>query len=213
MTLNPVPGGIPVAIAPTVTPEQIAEFYPGMIRFARTMAPPSAAEDIVQETWIAVLQGVERFEGRSSFGTWVFGVLRNKLREAVRNEVRRRDVEGPSIDEEADPLSGRIHPPGHPDAGHWSVPPSARFIPEAEAVAGELWAKVGEALDKLPERQRQVVLLRDVMGFSAAEVCALLDLDQTNQRSLLHRGRGKLRADIERYQSGLGCPENRSERL
>jgi RNA polymerase sigma-70 factor (ECF subfamily) len=190
--------------------EQIASLYPAMLRFAHTIAPPALAEDVVQETWIAVLKGASAFEGRSTLRTWIYAVLRNKARQALGSEIRRRarEIEEPAG--EGDPLAGRLHPPGHPDAGHWSVPPSARFIPEERAVTAELRQKVFEALDKLPPRQRMVVLLRDVEDFSAEEVCDLLDLDPGNQRILLHRGRAKLRAHIECYQFGRGCPDSGS---
>jgi RNA polymerase sigma-70 factor (ECF subfamily) len=196
---------------PIWTAEQIAELYPGMVRFARTMLPASVVEDVVQETWIAVLKGIERFEGRATLRTWIYAVLRNKARRALGIEIRRRDREEAELSDEIDPLAGRLHPAGHPDAGHWSVPPSIRFIPEERAAVSELREKVREALDRLPERQRQVVLLRDVEGFSADEVCELLDVDPGNQRILLHRGRGKLRAYLECYHFGRGCPENDSE--
>jgi RNA polymerase sigma-70 factor (ECF subfamily) len=196
---------------PIWTAEQIAELYPGMVRFARTMLPGSVVEDVVQETWIAVLKGIERFEGRATLRTWIYAVLRNKARRALGIETRRRDREEAELIDGNDPLTGRLHPAGHPDAGHWSVPPSTRFIPEERAAVSELREKVREALDRLPERQRQVVLLRDVEGFSADEVCELLDIDPGNQRILLHRGRGKLRAHLECYHFGRGCPENDSE--
>jgi RNA polymerase sigma-70 factor, ECF subfamily len=188
--------------------EQIATLYPAMIRFARTIVPPALAEDVVQETWIAVLKGANTFEGRSTLRTWIYAVLRNKARQALGSEIRRRTVETEEATDESDPLAGRLHPPGHPDAGHWSVPPSARFTPEERTVTAELRRKVLEALDKLPPRQRRVVLLRDVEGFSAEAVCELLDIDPGNQRMLLHRGRAKLRAHIECYQFGRGCPDN-----
>jgi RNA polymerase sigma-70 factor (ECF subfamily) len=191
--------------------EQIASLYPAMLRFARTIVPPAVAEDVVQETWIAVLKGADAFEGRSTLRTWIYAVLRNKARQALGSEIRRRTREVEEAAGECDPLAGRLHPPGHPDAGHWSVPPSARFIPEERAVTAELRQKVFEALEKLPPRQRTVVLLRDVEDFSADEVCDLLDLDPGNQRILLHRGRAKLRAHIECYQFGRGCPDNESE--
>jgi RNA polymerase sigma-70 factor, ECF subfamily len=190
--------------------EKIASLYPGMLRFARTMVPPPLAEDVVQETWIAVLKVANTFEGRSTLRTWIYAVLRNKARQALGSEIRRRTVETEEATDEGGPLAGRLHPPGHPDAGHWSVPPSTRFIPEERAVTAELRHKVLEALDKLPQRQRSVVLLRDVEGFGAEEVCDLLDLDPGNQRILLHRGRAKLRAHIECYQFGRGCPDNES---
>lgn len=187
----------------------VAEYYPGMLRFARTLVPSTAAaEDVVQETWIAVLGGLEGFEGRSGFRTWLYAVLRNKAYKATGREVRLRRYEvtaGPGDDDEgADPhgVADRMHPAGHPDAGHWSAPPSARFLPESSAVNAELGRVLDAELGRLPERQRLVVVLREVDGLSAAEVEELAGIPATTQRSLLHRARARLRAALECYTTG-----------
>ena len=100
--------------------------------------------------------------------------------------------------EAADPLSGRMHPVGHPDAGHWSVPPSRRFLPEDHTVARELGGYLRAALDALPARQRQLVILRDVAGASGEEAAAILELSAEAQRALLYRARGNLRNELEK---------------
>lgn len=187
--------------------QHIAELYPQLLRFARTMVPPDTAEDVVQETCIAALRGRAAFAGRSTVKTWIYAILRNKARAAVNAHVRRRARESDLLEDDDDTLTGRLYPPGHSAAGHWMVPPSARFVPEERAVDAELRMKVFEALQSLPPRQQQVVYLRDIEGASAAEVCDLLDLDAANQRTLLHRGRLRIRARIECYQFGRGCPE------
>jgi RNA polymerase sigma factor (sigma-70 family) len=89
--------------------EQIASLYPGMLRFARTVVPPALAEDVVQETWIAVVNA-NTFEGRSTLRTWIYAVLRNKARQALGSEIRRRTVETEEATDECDPLAGRLHP-------------------------------------------------------------------------------------------------------
>jgi RNA polymerase sigma-70 factor (ECF subfamily) len=94
-----------------------------------------------------------------------------------------------------------MHPVGHPDAGHWSLPPSSRFLPEHQTVESELLGYVRSALDALPERQRQLVILRDIVGTSADEAAELLELSAEAQRALLYRARGNLRTELEkRYQ-------------
>ncbi|VBA39564.1 hypothetical protein LAUMK136_03061 [Mycobacterium attenuatum] len=103
--------------------------------------------------------------------------------------------------QDADPLSGRMHPAGHPDAGHWRVPPSRRFLPEDRTVAQELVELVRTALDALPPRQRQLIILRDLVGTSAEEASEILELSTEGQRALLYRARGNLRNELEkRYQ-------------
>lgn len=186
----------------------VAEYYPGMLRFAQTLVPSSAAaEDVVQETWIAVLGGLEGFEGRSGFRTWLYAVLRNKAYRTTGQEIRLRRYEVvavPEYDGQDDPhgIAGRMHPPGHPDAGHWSMPPEARFLPETAAVNAELGRVLAAELGRLPDRQRQVVLLREVDGLTASEVEELAGIPATTQRSLLHRARARLRGALECYMTG-----------
>ncbi|BAX93037.1 RNA polymerase sigma24 factor [Mycobacterium shigaense] len=171
-----------------------------MLKFARTMVDsPAVAEETVQEAWVQVLQGAGSFEGRSSVATWLFAIVKNTASRHRRREarIRRHEVLAAGDDTDADPLSGRMHPAGHPDAGHWSVPPSRRFLPEDQTVAGELVGQVRAALDGLPARQRQLVILRDLVGASGEEAAAILQLSPDAQRALLYRARGNLRNELE----------------
>jgi len=157
-----------------------------LCRLARTFVGSSAiAEEVVQETWLAVVRGVDRFEGRSSLRTWLFHILVNRARTTATRE-RRADS---GVEPEADRFDS---------AGVWSSPP----VPWAEQVDDRLAAEHAAALardllETLPDAQRQVVVLRDVEGLAAAEVAELLGLSDGNQRVLLHRGRARLRAGLE----------------
>lgn len=193
-------GGIPLATL-------VRDLHRPMVNFARTMVNSAAvAEEAVQEAWIQVLQSSDTFEGRSAVSTWLFGIVRNTASRHRRRESRIRDHEvlaatDPSDAQAADPLSGRMYPVGHPDAGHWSSPPTCRFLPEDQTVTGELVGYVRAALDSLPERQRQLIILRDLVGTSAEEAAKILELSAEAQRALLYRARGNLRNELEkRYQ-------------
>ncbi|ACC41435.1 alternative RNA polymerase sigma factor [Mycobacterium marinum M] len=187
-------GGIPLA-------SLVRDYHRQMVNFARTMvSSPTIAEEAVQEAWVQVIQSSDSFEGRSSVATWLFGIVKNTASRYRRRDSRIRAHEVLAT-EEIDPLSGRMHPAGHPDAGHWSVPPSRRFIPEDQTVAEETVGFVRAALDALPPRQRRLVILRDLLGISAEEAAHTLELSAQAQRALLYRGRGNLRAELEkRYQ-------------
>jgi len=190
-------GGIPLA-------SLVRDFHRPMVNFACTMVnSPAAAEEAVQEAWVQVLKSSASFEGRSSVATWLFGIVKNTASRHRRRDARIREHEllaTPNTDA-ADPLSGRMHPAGHPDAGHWSAPPSRRFLPEDQTVQRELVGYVRDALDALPVRQRQLVILRDLVGVSAEEAAEVLELSTDAQRALLYRARGNLRNQLEkRYQ-------------
>jgi RNA polymerase sigma-70 factor (ECF subfamily) len=188
-------GGVPLA-------SLVRDFHRPMVNFARTMVDSATvAEEAVQEAWVQVLQSSDSFEGRSAVSTWLFGIVKNTASRHRRRESRIRDYEVLADAEAVDPLSGRMHQAGHPDAGHWSVPPSRRFLPEDHTVASELVGYVRAALDALPERQRQLVILRDIVGTPADEAAELLELSAEAQRALLYRARGNLRNELEkRYQ-------------
>jgi RNA polymerase sigma-70 factor, ECF subfamily len=164
-------------------------------RFARTfVATASAADEVVQETWLAVIEGIDRFEQRSSVKTWIYRILMNKAR--TRGVRDRRSV----------PFSStfppdRFLPPDHPEwPGHWATPPPAwEDVPQQQLEARETLAQIRDAIDGLPSPHRQVITLRDVHGWSSAEVCELLDLTAANQRVVLHRARAKVRAALEAY--------------
>jgi RNA polymerase sigma-70 factor, ECF subfamily len=174
----------------------LVERYNGsMLRLAASFVPNSAvAEEVVQDTWLAVLRGLARFEGRSSLRTWMFTILVNRARTTGVREQRTVPIgdAGPVVD------ASRFGPDGA-----WSAPPE-HWIEEAEEriEAGKLTGLLRTAIDGLPARQREVVLLRDVEGLSGAEVCSVLAISEANQRVLLHRGRGKLRQVLEAQLGG-----------
>ncbi len=178
----------------------LVERYNGsMLRLALSFVPSRAvAEEVVQDTWLAVLRGLAAFEGRSSLRTWMFTILVNRARTTGSREQRTIPVAdtGPVVD------ASRFGPDGA-----WSAPPEL-WIEEAEnrIEAGKLADLLRSAINGLPDRQREVVLLRDVEGMSSAEVCTALAISEANQRVLLHRGRGKLRQALE---SGLGTGRSR----
>jgi RNA polymerase sigma-70 factor (ECF subfamily) len=164
----------------------------------------TVAEEVVQETWLAVLEGLDRFEGRSSLKTWVFRILVNR---AISRGVReRRTVPFSSLaaeeaghDEPAvDP--SRFHGPGDPNADAWAIPPrSWEPVPEERLVARETIDVVRRAIGSLPEGQRTVIVLRDVQGLDHREVGDILGITNGNQRVLLHRARSRVRRALEAY--------------
>jgi RNA polymerase sigma-70 factor, ECF subfamily len=186
-----VVGGIPLTTL-------VRDYHRPMVNFARTMVnSPTVAEEAVQEAWVQVITSSNSFEGRSSVATWLFAIVKNTTARHRRRESRIREHEVLAHDD-VDPLSGRMHPAGHPDAGHWSTPPSQRFLSEDDTQASELVARVRAALDALPPRQRQLVILRDLVGTSAEEAAEVLELSAEAQRALLYRARGKLRNELEK---------------
>ncbi len=175
---------------------------PAMLRVARGYVPSrEIAEEVVQETWIALLKGIGSFEARSSLRTWLFTILINT---AKRRGVReRRDVDvavlaftGGTVD------PARFRGSDDPYPGHWlprEVPAPFPDTPEGSVLGNELIALARRELDKLPERQRVVVTMRDMLGLDSAEVCGLLNISVANQRVLLHRGRATVRQVLEDY--------------
>ncbi|HXJ26263.1 MAG TPA: RNA polymerase sigma factor, partial [Streptosporangiaceae bacterium] len=169
----------------------LVERYNGsMLRLAASFVPSRAvAEEVVQDTWLAVLRGLDGFEGRSSLKTWLFRILVNRARTTGSKEQRSVPV--------ADPEPA-VDPSRFDGAGGWADPPE-HWIEAAEGriEAGKLAHRVRAWIDDLPARQREVVLLRDVEGMSSEEVCTVLSLTEGNQRVLLHRGRSRLRQLFE----------------
>jgi RNA polymerase sigma-70 factor, ECF subfamily len=183
----------------------VEELTPALMRLALAHVPSRAiAEDVVQDTWVAVIRGIDRFEGRSALRTWIFQILLNIARTRGKREkrtlpfaaLRNRAEEGrdePAVD--ADRFQGRRGE--YP--GHWSRPPSEWDSPVERLAQGEARDALLEAIADLPPRQRDVITLRDVLGYSADEARNALDLSETNQRVLLHRARSKVRGALERY--------------
>jgi RNA polymerase sigma-70 factor (ECF subfamily) len=186
----------------------VAAHQPTLLRLARLWTKDDAiADEVVQETWVTMLEGIERFEGRSSLKTFLCGTVINIARSRARKEGRTVPMSsiGPEGDEPAvDP--SRFAGTDFPWVGHWRVPPKPfPDDPEAGAMRAELRAQLEEAIAELPEPQRSVLVLRDIEGLSGEEVCNALELTDTNQRVLLHRARSKIRALLERSLAG-GCP-------
>ncbi len=175
----------------------VREWGPAMLRVARmSVNTHASAEEVVQETWLAVLRGLDGFEGRAMFRTWVFRILANQARKRGKVESRTVLVDeldaGPTVD------PARFRGPEDPYSGHWRADAMpVEWSPEPAALAREFRGVLSRALGFLPERQRVVVELRDVHGLDSEEVCQLLNLTATNQRVLLHRGRSRLRAAVE----------------
>jgi RNA polymerase sigma-70 factor (ECF subfamily) len=186
--------------------ELVTRYHGSLVRVARGYVPSRAlAEEAAQETWLAVLDGIDRFEGRSSVKTWLFRILVNRAQ--VRGLRERRTVPDPALagGEGGAPAvePERFRGSEHQWSGHWASPPRRwDGVPEDRLVAAETRAVVDAAIEALPPAQREVIALRDVQGLSAAEVCELLDLSEGNQRVLLHRARSKVRAALERYLDG-----------
>jgi RNA polymerase sigma-70 factor (ECF subfamily) len=186
----------------TVFAQLVDRHTPSMLRVARGYVPShEIAEDVVQETWIALLRGIDNFEGRSSLRTWLFAVMINIAK--ARGVRERRDGDaaiaaytGGTVD------PARFRTGEDPWPGHWregQEPTPFPDTPEGSVLGGELIDVARGELDNLPERQRIVVTLRDILGFDSSEVCELLDISVANQRVLLHRGRAAVRAVLENY--------------
>ena len=175
---------------------------PGMRRFALTFVhTPSVADEVVQESWLGVLRGLDRFEGRSSLKTWIFRILTNIAKTRGQRDGRTLPfsaLEDPGRVPEAAVDADRFLDPEHPRwPGHWTVRPEP--WPEDALVAAETQALVAEAIEALPPAQRAVISLRDVEGWTSEEVRNALELSETNQRVLLHRARSKVRRALESY--------------
>lgn len=180
----------------------VDEHTPSLLRVARGYVPShEIAEEVVQETWIALVKGIATFEGRSSLRTWLFTVMINIAK--TRGIRERRDADaaiaayaGGTVD----PV--RFRAAGDEWPGHWKdgeAPSAFPDTPEGSVLGGELVAVTRAELDKLPQRQRVVVTMRDMLGFDSREVCELLDISVANQRVLLHRGRAVVRQALEDY--------------
>ena len=178
--------------------ELIRALNPSLLRVARMFVPTAAlAEDVVQETWLAVLSGIDRFEGRSSLKTWIFRILTNTAQ--TRGERERRSVPFSALDTDDGGFEPAVERSRFTGTGHWAVLP--RAWPEDRLLAKETRSVVERAIERLPPSQRTVITLRDVEGWTADEVRNTLELSETNQRVLLHRARAKVRRALEQYLS------------
>lgn len=187
----------------------VMELYSGsLLRLAMSFVPSRAvAEEVVQETWMGVLEGIGRFEGRSSFKTWLFRILTNRAKTRGTRERRYEPFglsgsdsdgdDGPSFEDSLFVTEGS-------GKGHWADPPQGwePDTPERVLLSKECRTAIETAINGLPDNQRQVITLRDVEGVSAEEVCNILNISETNQRVLLHRARTKVRCVLDPYVRG-----------
>jgi RNA polymerase sigma-70 factor (ECF subfamily) len=183
----------------------VLRHHAALVRLARaSVSSHAVAEEVAQETWLAVIQGIDGFEGRSSLKSWIFAILVNRARSRGVREKRTvpmsslggKGDDGPAVD------ADRFVPAGQRWGGHWCSPPVPWEGPAERLIAKETLGVVADAIKQLPARQRAVVSLRDVEGWSSEEVCALLELSEGNQRVLLHRGRARVRAALEDHLAG-----------
>ena len=182
--------------------EMVDRYNGSLVRVAMRYLPSRAvAEEVVQDTWIGVIEGIDRFEGRSTVKTWLYKILIYKAR--ARGERERRTVplsalagddSAPSVPTERFRGSDALW------AGHWATPPR-RWDGDAEerALAGEARSVIDAAIAEMPLAQREVIVMRDLSEFSSVQVCDLLGLTEANQRVLLHRARSRVRAALESY--------------
>jgi RNA polymerase sigma-70 factor, ECF subfamily len=172
--------------------ELVTEHTPGMRRLALTYVRTGAvADEVVQEAWLGVLRGIDRFEGRSSLKTWIYRIVANIARTRAVREARSAPFSSLAGDDD----DASVDPDRFLTAGGWAAP----IEPWQAVLESEARAVIDAAIAKLPDQQRQVIELRDVQGWSSADVRNVLELGETNQRVLLHRARSKVRAALEQY--------------
>ncbi len=179
--------------------------HAALLRLAQVyVANPAVAEEVVQDTWLGVLRGLNSFAGRSALKTWIYRILINTAKTRALREARVVPLSAlPDSDGDPDELAADpawFRPPDSEWPGSWhSIPRDWEALPEDRLLSQETLARVGEAIDALPANQRAVIRLRDVEGWGSDEVCNVLDISATNQRVLLHRARSQVRRALERY--------------
>jgi RNA polymerase sigma-70 factor (ECF subfamily) len=178
----------------------VDEHGPTMLRVARLYTPTAAvAEEVVQETWLGVIKGIDRFEGRSSLKTWIFRILANTAKTRGAREGRSipfTSLGGEGRETAVDPERFLGDDTGFP--GHWADPPQRWQGPE-RLLERETLEVIERTIAALPPAQAVVITMRDVAGFDSDEVCNALEISETNQRVLLHRARSKVRRALEEY--------------
>ena len=186
--------------------EIVRRHHQAMVHFAETFVPSRAvAEEVAQEAWLGVIKGIDRFEGRAALSTWIFRIVANIAR--TRGEREHRTVPMATLSDELADGAPSVPPDrfsGPAGRGEWANPPPHwSDLPDEHLLSGHTFERVAEIAAQLSETQRRVFMLRDVEGWSSAEVCNLLDLSEVNQRVLLHRARSRVRAGLE---DELGVP-------
>lgn len=178
----------------------VERYHCSLIRLASSfVGDPAVAEDVAQEAWLGLLEGLPRFAGKASVRTWLFHILVNCARARWRHEHRSVPFSDAGLDGDDRPSvdPARFLPPGQRWSGHWADPPVA--WPEEHALESEIRDVLEGVVATLPAHQRAVLTLRDIEGWSCPEVCAILGISEGNQRVLLHRARTSIRAELERY--------------
>jgi len=183
----------------------VNQYHTSLVRLARIFVRDELmAEELTQETWLAVLQGLNRFEARSTLKTWIFTILTNKAK--TRGQRENRSIVFSDLDEEADSPTvdpGRFRPPdAEKSPNHWTTeakPQPWVGVPEDSLLTQETINIIRQTIDTLPENQKTVITLRDVHELSSEETCNILNISETNQRVLLHRARARVRQALEEY--------------
>jgi RNA polymerase sigma-70 factor (ECF subfamily) len=180
----------------------VAREHATLFRLARAhVRDDDTAADVVQETWLAAIKGLDSYEGRGSLRSWLAGIAVNQARRRGARDARLRplaELTGPDDERPGGWDPDRFRGPDDRWPGHWSVFPSDWSTrPDQAFQGGEVMAAVRTAIDALPSRQRSVVILRDVLGWTSPEVCDALSLSDGNERVLLHRGRSGVRRALE----------------
>jgi RNA polymerase sigma-70 factor (ECF subfamily) len=183
----------------------IDRYATAMLRLAMLyVRSREVAEEVVQETWLAVLEGLGRFEGRSSLKTWMFRILTNCSITRAQREGRSiplsslEDTDTDHAECAVDP--DRFLPVDHQWSGHWvSFPSNWQEMPEERLLSQETRARIHLAIEAMPPNQREIIVLRDIEGWTSEETCAFLGISEVNQRVLLHRARSKVRTVLEKY--------------
>jgi RNA polymerase sigma-70 factor (ECF subfamily) len=184
----------------------VNHYHTPLVRIANLYVHDLAvAEEIAQDTWLGVLKGIERFEGRSSLKTWIFQIMTNIARTRWDRENRSISfsmlANTDSLEDEPVVDPDRFFPMDHHRwPGHWSEPPKPwKMTPEEHFLQQEVLCYIRKEIASLPDRQRIIIELRDMIGWSSEEVCNVFNLTKTNQRVLLHRARSKVRRALEKY--------------
>jgi len=183
----------------------INRYAPAMLRLAMVYVRARAvAEEVVQETWLGILEGLGRFEGKSSLKTWMFRILTNCAKTRAQREGRSipfsslEDIDTDHAEHAVDP--DRFLPVDHRWPGHWvSFPSNWEEMPEDRILSQEASDCINRTIEALPPNQREIITLRDIEGWKAEETCSFLGISEVNQRVLLHRARSKVRGVLEQY--------------
>lgn len=173
----------------------VDEHQPALRRLARLFVPAPIVDDVVQDTWLAVIRGVWAFEGRSRLRTWIVRVLINRAKTRALRDRRAVPVVGAELSDSAGAYPIPAGDADELDVDHRDAGPS----PEASLLTSEARVHLRTAIDALPARQRAVITMRDLEGYSSEEVCSILGLSETNQRVTLHRARSHVRAMLAAY--------------